>query len=950
MFYERPGKKGVEEAKQNLQKAIEAKKFNRASIKIQCLFRSFLSSQQVSEKIQTSVRSKLQDIKKLKQSIGDRLKFLPLPTIISLIRSCKLSKSPQLVAEMKDWILLSLDHTDPRQNLLSSSDNWSLFTFIASSYSQIFKKDKEIIKYLLNLFSNKGSVGKFYIFLLFMQLTSENLLLRSVQRHLEREILLNPSNQMTEIIKSLIDFIVLSHELYYSIDCNDLNSLDKRMVYEGFVEIQNFIVQEILSIPRIAKFILKHPGFTSIKWKEMIQSYYYGNLANQPYSTEYNEKEIFLFGNIWEIFQSKLLQSLNSSDLAHFLSTCSRLVRNLTPSVLESSSNASITESENLKNLRKQISLFTSDLNIRNLLVKVFGNGAELDQDLNEVAALALCEIYIIFLDKCAHSKDAQIVVAGILGAVAFSKFALNKLWKFLTTYCGLYLFLDFKYLGDRSSKVFSYSNVLSLFASSFKYFLFISNDDDFPFMFSENEIKDIVHFCIRFNNLLVTQGRQEGTIEILYKSITSLLTILHDFNVNIGFIREAEFLLNDSVVDVIVNSPEFLTRVLDHFPFCIPFDSRVNVLFMRINELKGFNYLHPSARIVVRRNHLIEDSVAQLINVPDLRGRLEVQFINSAGTVEDGFDAGGLFKEFWTSLSQEVFRPEYGLFSVTSDQSMYPNPNSCLFFGSTHLTMFYLVGRIIGKAIFERITIEPKFAEFFLQKMTGKQNFVNDIRSLDLEMYNNLMFLKNYKGNAEDLSLTFTVSNLDSTQTDLVARGSEIPVTNANKLEYIYKLAHHKLNEQIKDQCSAFFRGFNELVPVPWLKSFTSNEMQKLISGVSEEIDLSDLMANTKYVDCSPYDSNMKNFWRVMESFSHEEKKMLLKFVTSCHRSPLLGFKNLHPPFTLSKQSIDRDDEKLPSSQTCMNILRVPTYSSWKVMREKLLIAINSGAGFEFR
>jgi Ubiquitin-protein ligase len=62
------------------------------------------------------------------------------------------------------------------------------------------------------------------------------------------------------------------------------------------------------------------------------------------------------------------------------------------------------------------------------------------------------------------------------------------------------------------------------------------------------------------------------------------------------------------------------------------------------------------------------------------------------------------------------------------------------------------------------------------------------------------------------------------------------------------------------------------------------------------------------------------------------------------------MGFKNLFPPFTVSKAFIDRDDEKLPTAQTCMNILRVPTYTSWKILREKLLIAIKSGAGFEFQ
>jgi hypothetical protein len=950
MFYERPGKKGVEEAKTNLQKAIDLKKFQRPALQVQGLFRSFLSSQVVSSKMQSSVESKLQDLKKLKQILGDKLKALPLNKLIHLIRCCKIAKNRKLVIELKDWIQNSLDSDDITLNLLGTPENWNLFVFVAVSYAECFSRNKDISKYLVNLMENHGKVEKFYMFLLLMQLCSQSKLLSSVQRHLEREILLSPQNLMNEGIKTLLDFIVITHNLYYSVDTNQLKLLDKKMVYEGFVEIQNFIVENILSIPRISKFLLNHPGFFLIRWKEMIQSYYYGNLALKPLTSRYNEKEIFLFGNLWEIFQNKLFTSMSPSDLAHFLTTCTRLVRNLTPSVLECSSNATITESENLKTLRKQISLFTDFKNIPNLFMKVLGSDSHLDSDLNEVAALSLCEIYNIFLEKCQDSKDAQFVVAGITGGVAFNKNCLYKLWAFLISYSGLQVFLDLQSLNDRSSKVYSYGHALALFASSFKNYLLISNDSEFPFIFTRSELQEMTYFCIKFSNLLAVYGKQENFLENIYRTVTSLLTLLHDFNLRLAFIPEEHFFFDDSSLARIVSQNDLVSRVLNHFPFAIPFEQRANILMQKISDTKGAYQMVRGIRIIVRRDRFLDDSINQLLHVDDLRGRLEVQFINSAGTVEDGFDAGGLFKEFWTSLSQEVFRPDYGLFSSTKDHCLYPNSNSSIFFGMTHLSMFQLVGRIIGKAIFERITIEPKFAEFFLQKMTGKHNFLEDLKSLDQEIYNNLMFLKNYEGNCEDLSLTFTVNNLDGSEHDLKPKGSEIAVTSQNKLEYIYKLADYKLNQEIRPQCSAFFKGFNELVPCAWLASFTAGEMQRLISGTSEEIDLNDLKVNTRYIDCSSFDSTVKNFWKCMESFNNDERKMVLKFVTSCHRPPLLGFKNLHPQFTVSKSPISRDDEKLPTAQTCMNILRIPTYSSWKVMKEKLLIAIKSGAGFEFR
>lgn len=40
-----------------------------------------------------------------------------------------------------------------------------------------------------------------------------------------------------------------------------------------------------------------------------------------------------------------------------------------------------------------------------------------------------------------------------------------------------------------------------------------------------------------------------------------------------------------------------------------------------------------------------------------------------------------------------------------------------------------------------------------------GKQSFLDDLASLDPELYNGLIFLKHYAGNPEDLSLNFTVA-----------------------------------------------------------------------------------------------------------------------------------------------------------------------------------------------
>jgi len=122
------------------------------------------------------------------------------------------------------------------------------------------------------------------------------------------------------------------------------------------------------------------------------------------------------------------------------------------------------------------------------------------------------------------------------------------------------------------------------------------------------------------------------------------------------------------------------------------------------------------------------------------------------------------------------------------------------------------------------------------------------------------------------------------------------------------------------------------------------------LISGPSDgKIDVADMKANTRYTGgYSSFDRNMNRFWSVVSSFDTKLQADLLRFVTSCERPPPLGFASMNPPFTVQRVGIMRDGEKLPSASTCFNILKLPTYSSEKVLRERLLYAIQSGAGFE--
>ena len=135
----------------------------------------------------------------------------------------------------------------------------------------------------------------------------------------------------------------------------------------------------------------------------------------------------------------------------------------------------------------------------------------------------------------------------------------------------------------------------------------------------------------------------------------------------------------------------------------------------------------------------------------------------------------------------------------------------------------FWFLGRLLGKAMYEGITLEPRFADFFLRRLIGKQNSLNDLKSLDQELYKQLTMMRSYEGSMEDLMLALSVTDENEVtgeiqEDDLVPDGANKHLKDKNKYRYIYKVSDFRLNRRMKAQTDAFIRGFHEVIPLQWL------------------------------------------------------------------------------------------------------------------------------------
>ncbi|CAG8486719.1 11388_t:CDS:10, partial [Acaulospora colombiana] len=126
-------------------------------------------------------------------------------------------------------------------------------------------------------------------------------------------------------------------------------------------------------------------------------------------------------------------------------------------------------------------------------------------------------------------------------------------------------------------------------------------------------------------------------------------------------------------------------------------------------------------------------------------------------------------------------------------------------------LTAMRTKGRMIARAVQEGILCDVQFAEFFLSKLSGRAVFLEDLVGLNNELWKNMMFLKRYDGNVEDLGLYFSIDeeiNGQITSKELKPGGSHMIVTNENRIQYLYFMADYRLNKQNKEQTKAFIDG----------------------------------------------------------------------------------------------------------------------------------------------
>ena len=137
---------------------------------------------------------------------------------------------------------------------------------------------------------------------------------------------------------------------------------------------------------------------------------------------------------------------------------------------------------------------------------------------------------------------------------------------------------------------------------------------------------------------------------------------------------------------------------------------------------------------LVVSRDNILEESFNQFMTTfeLDLKKAMHIFFVD-----EVAHDVGGVYREWYSNLFDEIFSPIQAFFYPVDDRSIGKNS----FFIPTidppqhqeNFAEYYeFIGKVIGKAVFDKITIKTNFNRVIIKHILKLGFGMEDVKYID--------------------------------------------------------------------------------------------------------------------------------------------------------------------------------------------------------------------------
>ncbi|KAI5174648.1 ubiquitin-protein ligase E3 A [Pancytospora epiphaga] len=464
---------------------------------------------------------------------------------------------------------------------------------------------------------------------------------------------------------------------------------------------------------------------------------------------------------------------------------------------------------------------------------------------------------------------------------------------------------------------------------------------------FSQQDfINSVEAISTALNSSIITNVRENTKIHALL----DIFNILHKINKSVNILEYEKFYLRNfcSKINLKTEFRFYRSKYNSalNYSFIVPIHMKAEILKMENsdtmkNTLQDVFFrslfegvIEPYLFITIGRKTLYKDTLDMLENLDpgDLKKQLKIKFLG-----EEGVDSGGIRKEYFQLLSQEI----------AADKTLFFFKNNRMWLKSgVCLRTINKIGKLAGMALYNDVVLNLPFPFLIFKKILKRPLNFNDLAEIEPEHYRSLVNLE--KCDAEELrssDLYFTIERMElgTLHTyELIPNGTKVPVTVNNFADFKKRYFEFYTENLVEAELKAFLEGFNAVVDPKSITLLEPRELEKIIIGL-DEFDLAVIKSTATYGGYTESMPIIEDFWSIVENYNYTYKKKLLQFITGNDRLPVAGSKALR--LTIVRNG--GDTERLPSSQTCFNTLLLPEYNTREKLARKLSKALKLAAGF---
>ncbi len=456
--------------------------------------------------------------------------------------------------------------------------------------------------------------------------------------------------------------------------------------------------------------------------------------------------------------------------------------------------------------------------------------------------------------------------------------------------------------------------------------------------------------------------GIDDMSMESLFQDLESYQMATDSQRSSNFFIADHPFLMSPSIKQKLLQVEHQMSMVEAARAEGVSFDETTR-------EYK----FQPFFVLAIDRKHLLPQTLQAVAKAStgELRKGLKVVFKG-----EDGVDAGGVTKEFFQLLCEQLFDVNTGMWTTSRGNNNETWFNSdCTW----NCEGYYLVGVLCGLAVYNSVILDVHFPHAIYRKLLGLPLGLEDL--IDEDVRKGLKSLLDYEGDDVEwvFCLDFEVSWMclgQERKKELKAGGSNIAVTSENKEEYVMLYVKWLLVDSIASQYDEFERGFNQVMEDSSLDIFLAEELELLVTG-TPELDFFALQKASEYEGGFDEDSAVvRNIWKWVQSASLPTQEKFLKFCTGSSKGKFAIRADSYLAFVLLRctqrkniclfcslligpigglgkmpfkiQRAGPDSQQLPTSHTCFNTLIVPDYGDdYDKLSDRLGRAVIECEGF---